>query len=67
MEQLQKRLAEVKAILAQAALTEGKSLANIDDWNDYHDEQDEIEGEITQAVINHNCKMFEQNGFAVIN
>ena len=40
---LETRLAEVKFILEQAALTNGANLYNIETWNDYHDEQDDIE------------------------
>ena len=46
MEKLLKRLSEVKAILAQAQLTEGKSLDDIRDWNNYHDEQSDLEFDI---------------------
>ena len=48
---LNKRLAEVQAILAQAKATNGESLVDIDDWDEYHDEEWRINNDLKMLEI----------------
>ena len=56
--QLETRLAEVKAILAQADATNGVSLYDLNDWNDYHDEQYALEQALNKLDMDWEFRVF---------